>query len=61
MQRPGWQPRSPDNPPFLLVVVLVLVLGFSGFVDYDYGDDDEDDRSPKLFRQVLRELCGGPL
>ena len=33
---------------FLLVVALVLVLDFSGFLDYDYEDDDEDDRRPTI-------------
>ena len=38
---------------FLLVVVLVLVLGFSGFLDYDYEDDDENERCPTFSKHVL--------
>jgi hypothetical protein len=30
---------------FLLVVVLVLVLGYSGFLDYEHEDDDENEPS----------------
>jgi hypothetical protein len=37
----------------LLVVVLVLVLGFSGFLDYDYEDDDENERSPTFSTRAL--------
>ena len=29
--------------PFLLVVVLGLVLGFSGLFDYENEDEDEDE------------------
>jgi len=30
-------------PAFLLVVVLALVHGGSGFLDYEHEDDDEDE------------------
>jgi hypothetical protein len=33
----------------------VLVLGFSGFFDYDHEDDDEDEPGPTLSRHAFRE------
>jgi len=37
---------------FLLVAVLGLVLGFSRFLDYDYEDDDENERSPAFSKHA---------
>ena len=41
-----------QSAPTLLVVVLVLVLGFSGF--FDYEDEDENEPSPAFSKHVLR-------
>ncbi len=41
---------------FLLVVVLVLVLGFSGFLDYEHEDDDENEPSPTFSKHALRRV-----
>ena len=44
---------------FLLVVVLVLVLGFSGFLVYDDEDDDENEGSPAIPERALSRPCVG--
>jgi hypothetical protein len=38
---------------FLLVVVLVPVLGFSAFLDYEHEDDDENGPSPTFSKHPL--------
>jgi hypothetical protein len=40
---------------FVVVLVLVVVIGFPGLLDYDYEDDDEDDAGvPGLFGHALK-------
>jgi len=39
---------------FLLVVVLVLVLGFPEFLDYEREDDDENEPGPTSSNHALR-------
>ena len=54
---PRWERESVFGKAcetFLLVVVLVLVLGSSVLLDYDYEDHDEDDRRPTFFNHALR-------
>ena len=63
--RRSWPGRG-NVIPFLLVVVLVLVLGFSGFLDYDHEDEDENEneRSPGILQtrpgQILDQAEGMP-
>jgi len=38
----GYSVFGKPRESLLLVVVLVLVLGFSGFLDYEHEDDDEN-------------------
>ena len=50
---PGQGVFSKPCEAFLLVVVLVLVPGFSEFLDYEHERDDENEPGPTCSRHVL--------